>query len=144
MLAASVVCCLLEKGLGEPPLSAHPLTSGRWETGAVVWGCLHRGHIQALEVTSSHMGQQEELKEGTPVLLMGSGRTWGWSIPPMETPYGFAMMESSSSQTKDTSKKCTRKGVHPGHGWWSPGDNLTFFKPRGLLRYRDYSTPVKG
>lgn len=44
------------------------------------------------------------------MLVMGSGGTWGWSIPLGQTPDGFATTESSSPQTKDTSKKCTRKG----------------------------------
>lgn len=50
--------------------------------GAVVWGSLRRGHIQALEVTSMHMGQQGEVDGETPVLVMGSGGTWEWTIPP--------------------------------------------------------------
>lgn len=78
------------------------------------------------------------------MLVMGSGGTWGWFMPLGGTPDGFAAMESSSPQTKDASKKRPRKGVHQGHGWWSLGDSLTFFKPRGLLRYRHYSAPVKG
>lgn len=50
--------------------------------GAVVWGSLRRGDIQALEVSSIHVGQQGKVEGGTPVLLMGSGGTWGWSHPP--------------------------------------------------------------
>lgn len=85
--------------------------------GAAVWGSRHRGRTQAPEVTSIQMGQQEEEKGGTPVLVMGSGGTWGWPIPLVGISDGFATTESFSSQTKDISKKRTRKGVHPGHGW---------------------------
>lgn len=37
-----------------------------------------------------------------------------------------------------------KKRVHQGRGWWDPGGSIIFFKPRGFLRYKDYSTPVEG